>query len=160
LPALRERKVDIPLLARHFAAKYSAGLWRTPKEISKATMQKLVSYEWPGNVRELENTIERAVLLCEHPIITNNDVCLPIPDQPSEETSFKALKAQAIAQFESEFIQQALTANDGNISKAARSAQKNRRAFWQLMRKYGIAAAALHSRGAGQTAARARTFLS
>lgn len=160
LPALRERKVDIPLLARHFAAKYSAGIWPTPKEMSKSAMEKLVSYAWPGNVRELENTIERAVLLSEHPIITNHDVCLPTPDQLPGETSFKAQKAQAIAQFESEFIQRALSANGGNISKAARSAQKNRRAFWQLMRKHGIAAAALRSRGAGQTAAQARTFLS
>jgi two-component system response regulator PilR (NtrC family) len=63
LPALRERKEDIPLLARHFLERFRRTMEKPIEAISPEAMRKLESYDWPGNVRELENTMERAVAL-------------------------------------------------------------------------------------------------
>jgi formate hydrogenlyase transcriptional activator len=63
IPALRDRPVDIPLLARHFVQHYSLKLKRPCREIEDSSMRRLVQYSWPGNVRELQNVIERAVIL-------------------------------------------------------------------------------------------------
>lgn len=65
LPALRQRKEDIPLLVNHFLAKYGEENGRPDLELEKEALQSLVEYDWPGNVRELENVIERAVVLTE-----------------------------------------------------------------------------------------------
>ncbi len=70
IPALRERKADIPILARHFLEKYAEMNDRSIKEISKEAMDMLVKYQFPGNVRELENIIEQAVVLCRDDIIS------------------------------------------------------------------------------------------
>jgi two-component system, NtrC family, response regulator GlrR len=139
LPPLRERREDIPALTMHFLSKY-AGEFRLPmKGLGRAAVEKLMAYDWPGNVRELENVIERALVVSEWPVVAAQDICLPETAGSCAESSFKKLKARAIAQFEISFIRHLLTQNDGNISKAARAAQKNRRAFWQLMRKHEIA---------------------
>jgi DNA-binding NtrC family response regulator len=142
LPALRERRGDIPLLARHFVARYARETSTPVKELSRNALDKLVAYEWPGNIRELQNMIERALVLSQQPMIAGEDIWLPGTSAPTDEPSFKALKAHAIGEFESAYVRRLLTANDGNISKAARAARKNRRAFWELMRKHQIAAPA------------------
>lgn len=142
LPALRERREDIPLLARHLVAKCVEASSMPVKELSQAALEKLLLYDWPGNIRELENIIQRAVFLSEHRLIMEEDICLPVVFGSAEPLSFKALKARAVAEFESAFIRRILATNNGNISRAARAAKKNRRAFFQLMRKHGIAAAA------------------
>ncbi len=64
LPSLRERKVDITLLALYFIEKYSRQYGKDIKKLSKASLQRFLDYHWPGNVREMENLVERAVLLC------------------------------------------------------------------------------------------------
>lgn len=162
LPALRERVEDIPLLARHFVAKYAREFSTKAREISRAALDKLLNYKWPGNVRELENIIERALVLTDHPMITGEDICLPGNPVSAREMSFKALKALAVAEFETTYVRQLLAAHNGNISKASRAAKKNRRAFWQLMRKHDIVpptAMAWHER-VGQKPAYSRTDLS
>jgi len=138
LPPLRERREDIPLLASHFLMKHARESSTPAKELSRAAMEKLLAYHWPGNIRELENIIARALVLSEQPVITGGDICLPGTSAAAVELSFKARKAQAIAEFETNYVRQLLAANHGNISKAARAAKKNRRAFWQLMRKHEI----------------------
>jgi len=74
LPAMRERKDDIPLLANHFMRKYEKSLARTGMRFSKGAMRVLINYAWPGNVRELENTIERAAILAETDVIHSHDL--------------------------------------------------------------------------------------
>jgi two-component system response regulator GlrR len=140
LPALRDRREDIPLLARHFAAKFAREHSTSIKPLLQGALEKLVSYLWPGNIRELQNIIERAIIVSEQAAICEEDICLPTPLVPTQEVSFKALKRKAIIEFETDYIRQVLAANEGNISRAARAARKNRRSFWQLMRKYGIGA--------------------
>jgi DNA-binding NtrC family response regulator len=166
LPALRERREDIPILARHFMEKYAGELAAPPREISRAALEKLQRHAWPGNVRELENIMERAMVLSENLLLTAEDIRLPGNPPSPEEMSFKALKARAIAEFETAYIRQLLVISHNNISLAARAAQKNRRAFWQLMRKHHIATPGMAEPGAagghagGQTPAPTRTFLS
>ena len=63
VPALRDRREDIPLLVHYFTRRYAGKVGRTVSQVSRSTMQRLVAYPWPGNIRELENVIERAVIL-------------------------------------------------------------------------------------------------
>jgi two-component system, NtrC family, response regulator GlrR len=140
LPPLRRRKEDVPPLARHLLAKYSPETAAATKRFSPAALEKLIRYDWPGNVRELENVIQRAAILSTRESITSEDICLPASALDIDESSFKSLKARAVAEFEVSYIRQLLATSGGNITKAASSAKKNRRAFWQLMRKHQIPA--------------------
>src|SRR5689334_3733501 len=138
LPPLRERCSDIPTLAQHFVTKYSAAGNERTTRISAAALQKLVFYDWPGNVRELEHTIERAVMFCETGTLEEADIVLPVQRRWSPAESFQKAKAKVIEQFEKEYIQNLLLSHGGNISKAAQAAHKNRRAFWELIRKHQV----------------------
>src|SRR5262249_279559 len=69
VPPLRDRRSDIPKLAKFFLAHYAKKLGKSIKEISPDTMDRILEYSWPGNVRELQNVIERAVILCRQPIL-------------------------------------------------------------------------------------------
>ncbi|MGE0447420.1 MAG: helix-turn-helix domain-containing protein, partial [Vicinamibacterales bacterium] len=69
VPPLRERKEDVPLLARHFLREYARRVGRTPPPIEEAATRALEGYHWPGNVRELANVLERAMILCDGPAI-------------------------------------------------------------------------------------------
>ncbi len=142
LPPLRERPEDIGLLARHFLLKYAEKFAASVRDFAPATLLKLACYDWPGNVRELENVVERAVVLAEHALIQPGDVRLHEASGATTRVSFQQLKAMAINQFERTYLRQALSEHGGNISKAAESAQKDRRAFWELLRKHHITAEA------------------
>jgi DNA-binding NtrC family response regulator len=85
LPALRERKDDIPLLVQHFLEKYSEENQKRHLELTPEALDLLLEYDWPGNVRELENVIERAVVLSSGPRI---DVDL-VPDHVRSNKSFQ-----------------------------------------------------------------------
>jgi len=138
MPNLRDRKEDIVLLAKHFLGKYASELNKMATSATPDALRKLVAYEWPGNVRELENVIERAVVFSETNFISEKD--LPVPDIESGHVteSFQAAKTRVIERFEMEYIRKLLVINQGNITKAARVAQKDRRAFWELIRKHNI----------------------
>ena len=138
LPPLRERREDIPLLACHFLSKYGPEFNKQVAGFASEAMEMLMLYEWPGNVRELEHVIQRAVVLSGQAIIPGADIDLPGRRVTKSSKSFKEEKAEAIAQFERSYIQGLLVAHQGNISRAARAAKKNRRAFWQLIRKHRI----------------------
>jgi DNA-binding NtrC family response regulator len=137
LPPLRERREDIPLLALHFLNKYSSEMNKEVPDLPSEALQILMAHGWPGNVRELEHAIERAAVLCDGPLIRGSDLILAMPSGTPTQ-SLQEAKATEIARFEKSYIQGLLRACRGNISKAARLAQKNRRAFWQLIQKYQI----------------------
>jgi two-component system, NtrC family, response regulator GlrR len=138
LPPLRERREDIPLLARHFLERYSREFDRRVAGISTEALHLLTVYSWPGNVRELEHIIERAIVLCEGPILQAHDLVLSSSLNDGRRESLQEAKAKEIARFEKNYIQGLLCASRGNITKAAEAAQKNRRAFWQLIQKHHI----------------------
>ncbi|UCH82347.1 MAG: sigma-54-dependent Fis family transcriptional regulator [Nitrospiraceae bacterium] len=138
LPPLRERRDDIPILSRHFLEIYAKEFDKEISGFTSKALRKLLAYDWPGNVRELENIIERAVIFSEHEVIKSSDIILTIMKEKKPIEPLKIAKARAIEQFEMKYIQQILLAYQGNITRAAEAAQKNRRAFWELIRKYKI----------------------
>jgi PAS domain S-box-containing protein len=84
LPALRERPGDVPLLVRHFAAKFAARLGKRVEAIAPDALEALTAYPWPGNIRELENVVERAVILSDGPELEiDPDVLALAPESPS-----------------------------------------------------------------------------
>lgn len=138
LPPLRERGADILLLARHFLEKYAEEFGRQGTEILDDAMQLLMLYDWPGNVRELEHIIKRAVILSKHGAICGTDLNLPCHAKMDSRETFREAKASVVKQFERAYLQKLLLAHQGNITRAAQAAQKNRRALWQLIRKHNI----------------------
>lgn len=149
MPALRERPEDVPYLARHFLDKFLAQYPGMERRIPEDVMCLLRAYYWPGNVRELENVIHRAVLASDHHEISSSDVDIavaprslaPVTQPPRHEDfsmGFATAKARAIERFEREYVTWAMESCLGNVSAAARSAGKERRAFGRLAKKYGI----------------------
>jgi transcriptional regulator with PAS, ATPase and Fis domain len=138
LPPLRDRPEDIPLMARHFLKKYAIEFDKQLTGFTSEALQILMLYDWPGNVRELEHIVERAVLFSEHTIIRENDIYLPDNKSTSCKMSFKEAKTNVVNNFEKSYIERLLLSYQGNITKAAQAAQKNRRAFWELIRKHSI----------------------
>ncbi len=135
LPALRERKEDIPLLVDHFLKKFSEKMNKGTKEITMPAMQKLLNYSWPGNVRELENTIEYAVAMSTKDII-DQDLILQTnaPEEAEDLQSFKDAKNH----FEKNYISNILSLTEGNVSKAAKMAGKYRGDLYALMKKHEL----------------------
>jgi DNA-binding NtrC family response regulator len=138
LPALRDRREDVPLLTRHFLNKYADDSKKHITGFTSDAMEMLMLYDWPGNVRELEHVVERAVLFSEHELIRKIDIFLPHKKVATYKMSFKEAKANVVNKFERTYIERLLLSYKGNISKAAQAAKKNRRAFWQLIRKHQI----------------------
>jgi DNA-binding NtrC family response regulator len=138
LPPLRERKEDIPPLARHFVAKYARAFDTPAQTIGTPALQKLQFYDWPGNIRELENVIERSLVLCSETVLGPEHIQLRHSLQIGIGESFQSLKAKMVSQFERAYLGDILREHGGNISKAAAAAGKDRRAFWELMRKHQI----------------------
>jgi len=137
LPPLRQRTEDIPILATHFLRRYETEFCKELHGFSPEAMQMLMAHSWPGNIRELQHVIERAVVLVQGPTIEHNDLILPRPEMQRQE-SLRQAKARMIEKFEKTYIESVLVAYKGNITRAAQAAQKNRRAFWQLIRRHQI----------------------
>ena len=144
LPALRERRGDILLLAHDFLEKHAALSEARPKNLSLASLNRLLSHPWPGNVRELQNVLTRAIVLSDQDSIEPSDLDLPEEGPAAEEQSFRAVKSRAVQRFEHDFLATILRAHKGNITRAASAVKKNRRAFWELLRKHGLLTGARH----------------
>jgi len=133
LPALRERREDVPALAAHFLARYAARYRRPVQGFDPAAVQTLMQYSWPGNVRELEHTIERAVLMCRTDEIQPADLALNtqrIQSQGLEDLSLEAVEAM--------LVRKALQRYQGNVSQAAEALGLSRGALYRRMEKYGV----------------------
>jgi two-component system response regulator GlrR len=140
LPALRERSGDILLLAYDFLEKQAAITGTRPKNLSLVALSRLLSHSWPGNVRELQNVLMRAVVLSDRDSIEASDLDLPEEGFPAEDQSFRAMKSRVVWRFEHDFLATVLRAHQGNITRAAFAVKKNRRAFWELLRKHNLLA--------------------
>jgi transcriptional regulator with GAF, ATPase, and Fis domain len=160
LPPLRERKEDIPLLVKHFLriGKFN----RTPEDkmrirgISRDALDCLYHYKWPGNIRELLNVVERACSLSESDTVQVHDLPehvsgvrivqkrvepeaetrkLPTPDLGQ---NFKTAKEAWIAQFEKDYLSNLMQRHDGNITRASKDAELDRKHLRRLLQKYGL----------------------
>jgi len=141
LPPLRERRDDILELARHFIDHFCSRMGKAPLLLGEASIRCMLDYGWPGNVRELRHSIERAVLMGQQSMLRAEDLQIPMSGPGSGDGAAEPLasaKARMVAQFEMDYIRRQLASCKGNITHAAQAAGKNRRAFFELMRKYDI----------------------
>ncbi len=138
LPPLRERKEDIALLTEYFLKKISQKMGKTIAGINPLALQKLMQYEWPGNVRQLENTIEYAVAMTQHDIITEELIILTKtePQEPAA-ASLQTLKDAKNA-FMRDYLIHLLKTTKGNVTKAAELAGQYRTNFHNVLTKYNV----------------------
>ncbi len=134
LPPLRERKEDIPVLADYFLKKFSGEMNKKIKGLTPLAMQRLMLHDWPGNVRELENTIEYAVAMANHDVITE-DLILPTKAEP--DAAVKPMR-EARETFEKSYLSRLLQLTQGNVSNAAALAGKYRADLYNLLKKHKI----------------------
>jgi len=154
LPSLRERREDIPLLARHLLAKLDDGPSRglPPLRLESGTLEGLMSHDWPGNVRELRNVLERALYLSR---AQGRDelllAALPSAQGPSAQAqafaseanfepglSYREQRARFEESFESAYVAWLLGRHEGNVSAAAREADMDRKYLYKLAKKHGL----------------------
>jgi DNA-binding NtrC family response regulator len=133
LPALRERREDIPLLAMHFLGRSRSRYRKQVTGFSSAAMQQMMQYAWPGNVRELEHTVERAVLLCRGEEIDPSNLAIA-----AARASTPSFDNMSIDEVESLLIRKVLRRCDGNISQASEVLGLSRAALYRRIEKYGI----------------------
>jgi DNA-binding NtrC family response regulator len=115
MPPLRERGDDILLLARHFIARFSAEIGKTPPHLSDEAIQSLCNYDWPGNVRELENVMQRLVIMTDGDIIDVSDLPYLMRFSALRKIGF----TRPLAEVEREYINNVLASVGGNITRAA-----------------------------------------
>ena len=134
---LRERAGDAALLAHHFKNKFCASEGRASLHFSSDALQAIEAYGWPGNVREVENCIKRAVIMCDGPLISLDDLGLPASttSAPAEE-SLNLRQARDAAEYR--VMVRALARSDGNIVKAAELLGVSRPTLYDLMSHHGI----------------------
>ena len=143
VPALRERREDIPLLIQHFVNVLSEREGMAPRGINPDAVARLESFEWPGNVRELRNTIERLLILASGPKITVTDVERLVGQRPAETTSMGALgDCRTFEEFkqaaERAFLLIKLRAFDWNVSETARALDMPRSNLYKKIERYGL----------------------
>jgi DNA-binding NtrC family response regulator len=145
VPPLRERKEDIPLLVEYFINKYCNEMKTPVKSVSKEALDILMGYHWKGNVRELENTIERAVILCDGDVITPDHFVLskevvsgPVTAFSSTEGTLESVAKEALRTAETKRISSALHETRGNKSKAAEILQVSYKTLLTKIKEYGI----------------------
>lgn len=136
MPPLRKREDDIILLAKHFGGVYARKYMKPMVEFENKALEKLKSYSFPGNVRELQYSIERAVIMLEGNILTENDIIFsPLENTTGSAEEHDDLKLSTI---EKNTILRVIEKNQGNITKAARELGLTRTALYRRLSKYDI----------------------
>jgi DNA-binding NtrC family response regulator len=157
LPPLRDRREDITRLAAYFLKKH-APLHKPMPKLAPNALAALMSRDWPGNVRELENTIIRAVHLSQGDFIELADLGLqsgferPLASifyGPGKLPAYRTIKREAVALFEKDYLTRLMAEHIGNVTRAARSAGKDRSDLGKLLKKHGVDARVFRLRGIG-----------
>lgn len=148
IPALKERREDIPLMISYFLSKFVSADLRNNIEFDDETLELLISYDWPGNVRELENLIERLVILKGGSLIKVNDLPAKfLKTAPCHVESYKSLISlpeegvdlkQLLSDIEDSLINQALEVTGGNKNQASKLLSMNRTTLIEKMKKKGF----------------------
>lgn len=134
IPPLAERREDILLLANHFLSAIASGNKKDVRGFSTEAVELLVSAPWPGNVRQLCNVVEQTVALSTTPIISAKLVKKALRQQSGAFPTF----ADARKRFEQEYLTGLLKITDGNVTQAARLAQRNRTDFYKLLQRHNL----------------------
>ena len=133
LPALRERREDIPLLAAHFLGMHAQRYRKPITGFDPAALQALLDNPWQGNVRELNHVVERAVLMAQDTVIRSPDLALRAAREGSPR-----LEDMSIEDVEAFLIKKALGRYNGNVSHAANALGLSRSALYRRLQRYGL----------------------
>lgn len=145
VPPLRERREDIPVIARHLLGRLSREMGKPRCYFDESALSELTRYSWPGNGRELRNVVERAVMLATDETITGHDIgpLLPRTEEPDAVATpgyaglpYMEAKEQAIADFSKSYLRAKLLQSGGVITKAAEASGIPRQHFSLLMKRY------------------------
>ena len=141
VPALRDRREDIPLLVNHFVTHFRERLGKPVRTVADDALDRMTNYRWPGNVRELQNVVERAVILADGDRITlgelpQNIVAATSPDASSGKQDFSLRRARRA--FEADLLKRALRACNGNRTHAARLLEISHRALLYKIKEYSL----------------------
>lgn len=134
LPSLAERPEDIPLLANHFLRQFSERRGEKPKVFAPEAIELLVRAAWPGNIRQLANIVERTMALATSQVIPAKLVRKSLGDSLGDLPSLQ----RARDEFMRNYLVQLLQITEGNVSRAARLAERNRSDFYKLLNKHYI----------------------
>ena len=132
LPPLRDRREDIPLLAKHFLRQHAQRYRKTLSGFDPAAMQVLMDHRWPGNVREMDHSVERAVLMSQGTTVRAGDLGLRV-----EGASSSRLEDMSLEEVEAFLIKKAM-ARYGNVSHAARALGLSRSALYRRLERYKL----------------------
>ena len=147
LPPLRDRIMDIPLIAEHLVAKHCKKMKKEPKTISEEVMDLLMKQPWPGNVRELENILVQGILYSKDDMVRLSDIPIKDADQGKKGSinsadltalSYKTAKEKILKEFNHTYIGARLSMAGGNITRAAGMCEMDRQALQQIMKRYDI----------------------
>jgi len=133
LPPLRERREDLPALARSFLSLFASKHRKPVADFAPSALEAMRVYPWPGNVRELEHVVERAVLMAEERQVRPSDLGLS-PGSPS----VSGVEAMSLEDVETLLIRKALARFDGNVSRAAEFLGLSRSALYRRLQRYGL----------------------
>ncbi len=136
VPPLRERAEDIPALAMHFLARFSAEQKKGVLRLSKAVEKRLLNHDWPGNIRELKNAMEAAVALVKNDKIDVGE--LRIEGVINQDCLASQNFVQARQDFERSFFQSHFEACGGHITEMARRTGVDRKQLYKKLYEYGI----------------------
>ncbi len=137
IPPLRERRGDIGEFARHFLEMYAAKYRRSARDLSPEALKALEGRHWSGNVRELQNCIEKAVILSEGEVLTEEDLNLPpVREESAAEGNSRGLST--LMNVEEKTIREAIEKFDGNMSLVAKNLGISRPTLYNKLKKYNI----------------------
>ena len=140
LPALRERREDIPLLVRGFLDEFGRENNKPVRDLTPEAMNLLLAYDWPGNVRELRNAIEQMVVLARNERLTVRDVPAAIRSGADLSRINVVRTGMTVEEAERQLIVQALKETDGNRTRAAQKIGISRRTLHRKLKEYGLEA--------------------
>jgi len=138
LPPLRDRSGDVPALAEYFVEKYASEHRRETRRLASGALDVLCGYGWPGNVRELENAIERAVVVCDGPVIEERHLPETIRGSSRGAETRASSLAGAVEQLERRMIEEALRESRGNLARASRVLDTTERVLRYKVAKYRL----------------------
>ena len=148
LPPLRERREDIPVLARHFLAEFSARMHKPVSDFTPEALEAFTRYDWPGNVRELSNVVERLVILCPggaigqahfQETIASATVGWNVPQTADELNQMRHhIRDRSVVDIEKAFLLEALKRNDYNVTRSAEQTGMQRSNFQALLKKHNL----------------------
>jgi len=133
LPPVRDRREDIPLLARHFLGQHARRYRKTITGFEPTAMQLLLDHAWPGNVRELDHAVERAVLMAQDELVRARDLGLRAPKD-----AVARIEDMSLEEVEGFLIKKALARYDGNVSQAAKALGLSRSALYRRLQRFGL----------------------